>query len=80
VSEEKKYIRITGTNALGQSLEKFYEGEMPAAERAFLKSPPGEGGPTSWSTVELTELPEYVYITCPHCSERYLNTRLITQV
>lgn len=76
----KKYVRITGTNAFGQSIEKFYSGDMKEAEREFLLSPPESGGATSWSTEEIDELPEYVYLTCPHCNEKYLNTNLINEV
>ena len=74
------YIRITGTNAFGQSIEKFYKGDMKDAERQFLLAPPEQGGATSWSTEEITELPEYVYLTCPHCGEKHLNTNLINEV
>lgn len=74
------YVRITGTNSFGQSIEKFYKGDMKTAEREFLLSPPEQGGATSWSTEEISELPEYVYLTCPHCGEKYLNTNLINEV
>jgi hypothetical protein len=74
------YIRITGTTAFGQSVEKFYKGSLKEAEREFLLSPPEQGGATSWSTEEIEELPDYVYINCPHCKEKFLNTNLITEV
>lgn len=80
-AEEKKvYIRITGTNAFGQSLEKFYTGDEKAAELAFLSSPAEQGGPTSWSTEIVEELPEYVYIYCACCDKNILNTNMITEV
>tara|TARA_Y100000310_G_C20354042_1_gene655770 strand:- start:458 stop:688 length:231 start_codon:yes stop_codon:yes gene_type:complete len=74
------YTRITGTNAFGQSIEKFYKGSPKEAEKLFLSSPPDKGGATSWSTEEIKELPDYVYINCPHCKEKFLNTNLITEV
>jgi hypothetical protein len=72
------YIRVTGRNAFGQTIERFYRGTPTEAERLFLLSPPEEGGPTSWSTEEITELPEYVYVTCP-CGNKFLNKNLITE-
>ena len=72
------YIRVTGRNAFGQTIEKFYRGSPTEAERLFLLSPPDKGGPTSWSTEEITELPDYVYVTCP-CGKKFLNQNLIIQ-
>ena len=76
-STNTRYIRITGTNAFGQSIEMFYKGELKEAERAFLLTPPEQGGPTSWSTEELESLPERVYITCPHCEGKFLDPNII---
>lgn len=78
-TEKTIYVRITGTNAFGQSLEKFYTGDQKAAELAFLSLDPSKGGPTSWSTEIVEELPEYVYIDCP-CGKKILNTHMITEV
>jgi hypothetical protein len=72
------YIRMTGRNAFGQTLEKFYKGSPTEAERLFLLSPTDKGGPTSWSMEEVTELPDYVYVTCP-CGNKFLNQNLITE-
>lgn len=80
-SDEKKiYIRITGTNAFGQSLEKFYTGDEKAAELAFLSLDPSKGGPTSWSTELVEDLPDYVYVFCNCCGKNILNTNMITEV
>jgi len=79
-TEKKVYIRITGTNAFGQSLEKFYTGEEKAAELAFLSTSADKGGPTSWSTETVEVLPKYVYTYCPSCKKDILNTNMITEV
>lgn len=79
-TEKTTYIRITGSTVFGKSIEKFYRGSMKQAEREFLLTPPEQGGPTSWSTEEIEELPDYVYLECPDCGHRYLNKNLITEV
>jgi hypothetical protein len=76
---KQTYVRITGTNAFGQSIEKFYSGDAKKAELEFLSSPADRGGPTSWSTEEVSELPDYVYVDCP-CGKRILNPHMITKV
>lgn len=78
-TEKTIYVRITGTNAFGQSLEKFYKGDQKSAELAFLSVDASKGGPTSWSTELVEELPDYVYVTCS-CGEKVLNYHMITEV
>lgn len=78
VESTPTYVRVTGRNAFGQTIEKFYKGSPTEAERLFLLSPPESGGPTSWSTEEITELPDYVYVTCP-CGTKFINNNLIIE-
>tara|TARA_B100000214_G_scaffold323291_1_gene259653 strand:- start:15027 stop:15281 length:255 start_codon:yes stop_codon:yes gene_type:complete len=77
--ESPKYTRITGTNAFGQPLEKFYTADVATAERAFLLAPADQGGAVSWSTEVVDELPERCYICCPHCDKKVINPNLLVE-
>ena len=76
---DKKYIRMVGTNTKGERIEKYYSGSLKAAESDFLKTPLESGGPTSWSAEVISELPDHVYLCCPSCGEKVVNTYLVKE-